>query len=218
MISFVIPDDFFSDFVLLVGNARFENLDLIKGLRDKASGIVGVDGGAAVLKKCGIIPHLIVGDFDSVDINTLEFFKAKGTEILHIPDQNNNDLEKALRTIVKETSNLILVGFLGSRFDHTLATLFVLKKYIKKYRFFLVGDAMEVYLLKAGNYKFSTEKGQIFSIFAFNRAEGVVLKGFKYNLDSVRLLPGSLGLSNTSLGREAEIRFSRGTLIVVKNL
>lgn len=218
MNRFVIPDDFFSESILLVGNARFENLNSIKSLRDRVSGIVGVDGGAEVLKKCGIIPHLIVGDFDSVNTDTLEFFRTRGTRILHIPEQNSNDLEKALQTVGKETSKFILIGFLGSRFDHTLATLFVLKKYVKKHRFFLIDSTMEVYLLKPGDYLISAEKEQLFSIFAFNRAEEVVLKGFKYNLDSAKLLPGSLGLSNVSLGKKVGIKFSRGTLIVIKNL
>ena len=44
----------------------------------------------------GIVPTAIIGDLDSVDNTTLEHCKAKGTLVIHTPNQEQSDVAKGL--------------------------------------------------------------------------------------------------------------------------
>ena len=44
-------------------------------------------------------PTFICGDFDSVELNLLDYFKDKGTTIVPTPDQNLTDFTKALKVL-----------------------------------------------------------------------------------------------------------------------
>ncbi|KAG0429455.1 hypothetical protein HPB47_023618 [Ixodes persulcatus] len=105
-----------------------------------------VDGGADRLRKAmgsqaeQFLPDYLTGDFDSVSKETMEFYKSKGTKVVHTPDQDRTDLTKALMVLAehcKEHSlqvDYVLVAC-GSfdRMDHMMAdfnTLFVSRGFL----------------------------------------------------------------------------------------
>lgn len=76
--------------------------------------IIAADGAANQLHALGIVPHIVIGDLDSVD-PSLNF------KCLHIHDQSRCDYEKSMEYL--EEMNLlptIIVGFSGGELDHIL--------------------------------------------------------------------------------------------------
>ena len=56
--------------------------------------LIATDGAANGLIEIGIEPHIIIGDLDSFDSSHLP--ENSRSQIIHIPDQEKNDFEKAL--------------------------------------------------------------------------------------------------------------------------
>ena len=60
----------------------------------EAGSIICCDGAASQLVNNGLEPHAIIGDLDSID----KTMKSKyNNRIIHIHDQNENDLRKAIQ-------------------------------------------------------------------------------------------------------------------------
>ena len=78
--------------------------------------VIAADGAANKLLELGISPQLIAGDLDSVQQSILETH-----DILHLPDQNSSDYQKAM-LYLKENDLLpaIIVGINGGYLDHVL--------------------------------------------------------------------------------------------------
>jgi len=86
--------------------------------------IIAADGAANVLVKEGVEPHLIVGDLDSATVEL-----QKRIPCLKIPDQETNDLQKAMQHL-KENNLLptIVLGANGGYLDHILCNISLLAK------------------------------------------------------------------------------------------
>lgn len=72
------------------------------------------------------MPNVIIGDFDSVNADTLDFFKKKNdiewTKLN--PMKDDTDTEAAIRlAIEKGAQSITLLGATGSRIDHVLANI-----------------------------------------------------------------------------------------------
>lgn len=94
--------------------------------------IIALDGAADTLPESELFPNIILGDFDS--IQTINRFSDAST-ILHTPDQDFTDLEKALQYCdAKQASDIAIVCATGGRLDHHQAAIHYLKKYYKKNR------------------------------------------------------------------------------------
>ena len=73
-------------------------------------------------------PSAIVGDFDSfsrTSNRTIEQSNNRTIEVVPVPDQDTNDLEKAMAyCAMKGWKNPVIVGAAGKREDHTLGNVF----------------------------------------------------------------------------------------------
>lgn len=99
---------------------------------------VATDGAANSLKLLNeqgqnFVPSTIIGDFDSAESKSLEYFKSKGTEILHAPHQDFTDFSKALKYVITKTNidyDVIVAigGMFESRVDHVFGNFHTLYK------------------------------------------------------------------------------------------
>ncbi len=183
--------------------------------------IVCCDSGLRHAKALGITPHAMVGDFDSVDEETFEFFKNKGVEIIKFPShKDETDLELGLDyALNKGAKDITVFGAIGSRMDHTLANchylLYLLEKGVMAR---LVDEKNEVFLidksciLKGG-------KGDLVSLIPLSmEVKGISTKGLEYSLkDDVLKLNGRLiAVSNVMTEEKAEIEIKEGFLFVMR--
>lgn len=86
-----------------------QTASFLKKVWSKASVKMCIDGGADRLRTAmgtstdELIPEYITGDFDSVSKETLEYYKSKGSKVVHTPDQDQTDFTKALTVLRKHT-------------------------------------------------------------------------------------------------------------------
>lgn len=181
--------------------------------------IICADRGLVHAKKLGLRPNLIVGDFDSTDLEDLEYFKSQGIEIETFnPHKDETDTEIAVtRAIEKGALEVAIYGGLGSRFDHSLGNVHLLYKLLKSgIKGKLVNPNNTVYLTK-DNIKLTGQKDDLVSLIPFGgNAYGVTTSKLAYALEDATLEVGtSLGISNYLLEETAEVWIKEGTLLVI---
>lgn len=199
--------------IALVGNGEGGSDLFLRRQLEACDQVIAVDGGLARLVGLGITPHLIIGDFDSVDPSLLLRFSS--TPALSYPqDKDFSDMELALQEALRfHPKKIILLGASGNRVDHTLANLFLLLKHPE-----LVSIETETETLYAitGIYKHSFRPGQTLSFFSLNgEARGVTTTGLKWNLQNATVDSHFYSLSNEVLDKEVEIQIGAGKLLLV---
>ncbi|RKY56397.1 MAG: thiamine diphosphokinase [Candidatus Neomarinimicrobiota bacterium] len=203
---------------LVLGNGSYPDENQTRNIIQKSSFIVCANGGSIKAREFQINPDIIIGDIDSIDSGTIEYFiKQLDIPIIKNLSQEENDLEKSIIYLLKHGYNrFILVGFMGKRDDHTIATLQIVKKYLTRAEFQIFSEYSEIFLLKKGFYEFQTVPQQIISLFGFPHARGVSTKSLKYPLVNEHLQEGSRGLSNQAISEKVSIKINSGTLLVIK--
>lgn len=190
----------------------------------KARYVIGADRGIHFLRKRGIVPTHIVGDFDSSAEEDLEYFKRNTDAPVHVfqPEKDVTDTQIAVDLAVSlNSSEIYIFGGMGCRVDHLLANVRILAIPRKK--------GIPCYLLDPCNRIRVIDKplrltrkdcfGKYVSLFAMGeQVTGLTLMGFKYPLSDYTMSgEDPLGVSNEIVGEKAEISFKTGMLIVAES-
>ena len=195
----------------IIVTAYVDNIEAVKGINDFTS-CIAADGGYLNASKIGLTPDIIIGDFDSSKSPC-----TSKAEIISLPKEKDlTDTEAALElAIEREFDEVVIIGGLGRRFDHTLANLGILAKYYERLSHLAFMDGYNyVYMLAPGLHKLS--KNKYLGINSYSDCcEDLFIKGCKYPLNGFTLPKAtSLGASNEILSECAEISFSKGELII----
>lgn len=184
---------------------------------------IAVDSGMKFFYETELKPDMIVGDFDSVEPEILEYFEGQeDIEWLRlIPEKDDTDTEAAIRkAIALGCKQLHILGGTGSRIDHMLGNIQLLGIGLQ--------ENVEIFLLDANNrirmidhgisLKKEEQYGTYVSLLPFTpEVKGLTLKGMKYPLQEHTLVCfNSLGISNEILEETADIAFESGVLLVVE--
>lgn len=181
---------------------------------DDSDLVIAADGGYRYLQARGLKPHLLAGDFDSLE-NIPE-----DTEIRRYPVmKDDTDTMLAIKLgFDRGFRQFRIYGGTGGRLDHTLANIQSLA-YIAQHggRGFLIGGGQNITVIKDGELRFDASAAGILSVFAFcGPASGVTLEGLLYPLDHADLSPDfPLGVSNKFTGIPAAVRVRDGLLTVL---
>ena len=186
--------------------------------------ILAADAGMEALYRDHVLPDIIVGDFDSVNPDTLEYFHDKEQiEICMLtPEKNDTDTEHAIREAIRRGAHeIVILGGTGSRIDHVLGNICLLGIGLEEHvDIRMVDEHNRIRMIDSPlKIRKKDQFGKYISLIPFSgRAEGVTLKGFKYPLDNYTMGGfNSLGISNEIVDDEAEISFTSGQMIVVES-
>ena len=207
--------------VLIVSSGNIKNKRRLLELSETVDKVVCADAGAAHLKSLGIFPHVIIGDFDSLDPEDLAYFKHHNVDLVpHPPDKDATDTELAAMWAVRRNADeVIFLGASGSRLDHTLANIMLLKKMADlKINARILDDHNCIYLVR-DRLTLSGNPGEFLSIIPLTeKVSGVTLKGLEFPLQNAELEMGSsLGISNRFAAKEAVVSIRQGIVIVTKS-
>ena len=146
-----------------------------------AKRVVACDGAAdAYRRRFRRWPDVIVGDFDSV--LRLSSYVLRPPSLVRVPDQDTNDLEKAMAYCAKHGwRDPVIVGATGKREDHTIGNVFRALDYGCE----IVTDTGR-FVPVCGRASFKVAKGAAVSIFAPNPKTRMTSKGLEWPLDEVR--------------------------------
>ena len=188
------------------------------GLRERPQSgdlVLAADAGYEVCRREGVVPDLVLGDFDSME-------QPKDAEnVLRVPvEKDDTDTMLAVKTALENGCDTIYLygGTGGKRLDHTLANLqtllFIRRRGARGYLYDddFVWTAVENESL---TIRREVEWG-LFSAFCLgDRAEGIDEVGFQYPLENASLTPEfPLGVSNHIVEETATITVRSGALIV----
>jgi len=209
--------------VVAGGDLSGDLLPLVRG----ASSVTAVDSGAHFLKRHGVLPSLLIGDFDSCDPDVVEHFRRNGVKVLALPrDKDKTDTELALDLACEEGfEEAVVLGALGGqRPEHSIANVFLLETCARRGLDVVLASGDTVVFALGGrefpsrhSRSFSGRKGDWVSLFPVTEEAGeVVTSGLRFPLAGAVLKRGTtLGTSNEMTGEEAAVSLETGFLLVV---
>lgn len=181
--------------------------------------LICADSGANSIYNYNIYPDFLIGDFDSIDIKILNYFKESKTNIIQYPrDKDYTDTEIAIdKAIELGAKEIVLLGCTGSRLDHTLGNISMLFKCLKVGIKATIIDSNNRMFMADKSIAINGDKGEKFSVFPFGGSVyNLSIIGAKYTLEEFDLELGTaLTLSNEFLEEEVVISFERGILLVI---
>jgi thiamine pyrophosphokinase len=188
--------------VILVGGGDI-NWPLLQDYLDQGYPVVAADGASNILIENNISPDLIIGDLDSVDD---QMNIPRATTVIEIDEQDSTDFEKCLYSIVAPA--FVGFGFLGKRFDHSLAALHILAKYCEDKTIRLI-DMVDTVFVARNTVCLALPTGSRVSVFPLGNVTFEKSSGLEYSLDDLTMEIGhTSGTSNKSTRPEVLIRSS----------
>lgn len=186
--------------------------------------ILAADAGMEALYRDHILPDIIVGDFDSVNSDTLEYFHDKEQiEVCMLnPEKDDTDTEYAIREAIRrQAREIVIVGGTGTRIDHVLGNICLLGIGLEhQVKICLVDEHNRMRMIDQPlTLKKAEQYGKYVSLIPFSEyVQGVTLRGFKYPLTDYTMGGfNSLGISNEIVSEEASISLTSGQLIVIES-
>lgn len=174
--------------------------------------VIAADGGLRHTQSLGIIPNVILGDFDSLG------YVPEGANVYPV-EKDDTDAMLAVRCGLEQGCDTFYIygGLEGSRLDHTVANFQTLQFLADRgARGYLIGKDYIITVLKNSAIAFEKAEG-IVSVFCMGPdAHGVTLSGLGYPLEDGVLSAGfPLGVSNYFTEKSAQIQVKDGSLLVL---
>jgi thiamine pyrophosphokinase len=203
---------------IIIANGKSPNKQTVKYFLNKGySTVICADGGANSAFKLGIKPDFIIGDLDSINSKTLNYFKDK-VIIKKINRQNDTDVEKCLKfAIGKGFQEVVLLGVSGDRLDHTFCNLGIVIKFYDKIKITLIAEKSILIATKKST-KLNSIIGETISIYAFDKKTKITSIGLKYKLNNTSLPFGKReSTSNETKSKKVEIKVKGGIIFVIRD-
>ena len=178
--------------------------------------VICADGGYETALKLGLVPDLVVGDFDSAQKRPPASLR---TLVLPVEKDVTDTMFAALKGLAKGLRDFVLLGCLGGpRFDHSLASIETLL-YLRDHGAwgFLADERTKVFLLREEKLRISQAEGATVSVLPLRLPH---LHGDLHR-PAVPPHPGqpdrrrpAYGVSNSIVSDDAEIKVHSGTALV----
>jgi thiamine pyrophosphokinase len=180
---------------------------------------VAADGGARHYLSLGILPHVAIGDFDSLPAPMFAALEQDGVQIKqHAVYKDETDLELALlHAVERGARQIVVLAALGGRPDQHVANLQLLThQRLKGLDVRLRQDSWDVFVIHTST-RLEGIPGQTVSLLPMTeRVEGITTQGLYYPLNDEPLLLGpARGVSNKMTEIEATITIRSGMLLVM---
>ena len=176
--------------------------------------LIAADAGYTQVRRQGLKPDLVVGDFDSLGS------VPEGEKIVRHPVMKDDTdtmlcVKRALNAGYLE---ILLVGGFGGRLDHTLANLQTMRYMAERGARAVMDDGItRAETVLNGETRVRRRKGKL-SVFSLSdKCEGVSIRGALYELEDGELTAAfPLGVSNEYASDEVWIQVKKGCLLIVQ--
>lgn len=184
--------------------------------------LIGADSGARFLIQNGRTPDIAIGDFDSVTDEEMALIRERSRSTIACDpiDKDYTDTEMAFRLALDmKPSELLLIGALGTRFDHSLANVHLLALADCFGIPAQIVDAHNRIQLISHTCRLDRiDHPQVSLLPLSEQVTGITLFGFQYPLREATLTIGqSLGISNVLLEETGTVQLKEGKLLVIQS-
>ena len=179
--------------------------------------LICADKGYLAAKELGIVPYLVIGDFDS-----LGFVPGTGDVKIYPAEKDDTDTLLAVKEALKAGARKICIyGALGGRLDHTLANIQTLA-YITENgaEGTLISDKNCITMQAGGTTRrYKRRDGFYFSVLSYTeKCTGVNISGTEYTLSDGELSYSvPLGVSNRITEEYGEVSLRDGMILVIES-
>ncbi len=185
--------------------------------------IVAVDGGLSTANLLGCRPDIIVGDFDTVDSETLAQYDEKATIIRLKPEKDDTDSQYAMKLLIERSvTDVDILGGTGRRMDHTMVNIYNLQMaHDSGVRATMYDPYNKMYIIE-GDVSLRRDEtyGRYISFMQLTPAvKDVTLQGFKYNVEHYDFVMSGeyrAGCSNEFASDMATVHIGQGRLLVIE--
>ena len=189
---------------------------------EKGDLVIAADAGYLTAKALGVTPDVLLGDFDTLGVENI----PDGIECLRVPrEKNDTDTQLAVSTAIERgAKEIVIVGGVSGRLDHTLSTLAILEDLWerKKGRIYaiLTDGKNRVRYIRGSGTILPRSQYRFFSLIAADElVKGVTLEGCKYPLKNGRISRRhQWAVSNEIEGNCALIEISRGGVWIIESM
>ncbi len=199
--------------VIIAGGVICEP-DFYKSFIQEDDFVICADRGYLHAKKIGVVPDLVIGDFDSCPREKV----GEGVPVRLLPvEKDRTDLHECiLHAIEKGAKEILVFGALGGRLDHSLATVsLVYMAFCMGVRVRLINEQNELFMF-SGSVEVKRKEGYKLSLLPYGTAEGIHTTGLYYALHGEHMEPDNpYGVSNEFTEEVATISVEKGTLMVL---
>lgn len=203
--------------IVVLANGEFPTAEIPTRILQEAEHIVCCDGAIGKLLDSRIYHNdmevTVIGDGDSIT----PALRARCKDFIQIPEQNTNDLAKAIRHCVSQGwLDITFLGATGLREDHTLGNVGVLCEYAARYpetHLRMVSD-YGTFTPVAGTTQFESFDAQQVSLFTLGDNTKVTSHRLRWDVEDrhfANLWPGTL---NAAIGDSFTIQSQGGITLV----
>lgn len=180
--------------------------------------VIAADAGLCNARLCGAAPSVVLGDFDSLG----EPDVSADVEVLRVPaEKDDTDTQLAVRVALERGADeLVIVGGLDGRLDHTLSLLAILEDLEAKHIHALITSGKNRARFLRNNSTLIARSGFCYlSLIAADPVvKGVTLEGCKYPLKRAKLTRTyQYAVSNELTGNCALIDVRRGGVWIIES-
>jgi thiamine pyrophosphokinase len=205
--------------VIIISGGKPPSKELLMQEVTKDAFLIAADSGANCLYEYNIVPDLLLGDFDSIDKKVLDYFKKSNCTIDIYPTEKDfTDTEIAVKKALSmKPSEIVFLGCTGSRVDHLLGNIGMLKTCMQNGVSAYIKDGNNKIRLINASTSLKGTVGEIFSLQAYgDEVVGLTIEGAKYSLNNYNLKMGeSITISNEFAENIVELKFKSGTLMII---
>lgn len=176
--------------------------------------IICADSGFDHALKMQIKPHILLGDLDSI--------KSKPSPvqtIIYPTEKDMTDTELAV-AYAKEKgyTQILLLGAIGTRMDHSIANILLLVAYIDDRTTITIADEYNKINLLKKETVFYGQPGDLISLVPLSTCKGVTTTNLKYPLkDAIIQCGSSIGISNVFVKHSAKVSIKSGWMLGIQS-
>lgn len=212
----IVRDD--QEPALIIANGASCNEELLGQLLEWSPLVIVLDSAIERVLELGIKVDVLLGDFDrGFDA---EYYKESQypIEIVHTPNQDKTDLEKAFDFLIDKghkAANVIWAT--GKRADHTITNITNIVRFREKLKIVILDDHSKIFLLPT-KFKKWYPKETVISLIPIGEVNGITSKNLFYPLQNDTL---SIGFKTGSSNHVAEdglvtIEHNKGDLLLME--
>jgi thiamine pyrophosphokinase len=212
----IVRDD--QEPALIIANGAACQPELLGQLLEWSPLVVVLDSAIERVISLDIKVDVLLGDFDR-DFNPEDYqTKQYPLEIVHTPDQNKTDLEKALDYLIERKIPAVnIVWATGRRADHTITNLTNIVRYRDLIKIVILDDHSKIFLLPIKFEKWYPE-GTPISLIPIGVVKGIHSQNLVYPLANDTLTIGYRTGSSNAVARDGlvTIEHTEGDLLLME--
>jgi thiamine pyrophosphokinase len=203
---------------LIIANGEACSFELMGELLEWSPLVIVLDSAIHRVLELGIKVDVLLGDFDR-DFDAEKIREEQyPIEIVHTPDQDKTDLEKAFDYLIGRGFPAVnVVWATGKRADHTITNITNIVRYRYTLKIVLLDDYSKIFLLP-NTYEKWYPAGMPISLIPVGEVSGITTKNLKYSLENDSLTIGyRTGSSNEVLeDGMMKITYEKGDLLMME--